>query len=348
MFPIPVTIITGFLGAGKTTLINRILDDPALRDTAVIVNEFGEVAIDHLLVERSSDDVIEIAGGCLCCTVRGELAETLAALVDRLETGELNSLRRIVIETTGMADPIPVLHAIEGNPALAQALHIDRVITVVDAIAGANSLEKFEEAQRQIAVADIVLISKQALAGDDNTKRLREEIERRTSATIVDEKDLSGGALDLLEIGIHPRRPMQNADHAHHHHHGAASKVHTHIVRHDQPLPWHLVEGFVDLIRSRSEFGLLRLKGLVETSEAPGQPVVLHGVQNRLYPPRQLEKRPDRAPHGTTLVLIGTAIDGAEIDKLFKAFLNMPQLDAPDRQAIVDNPLAIPGSANPA
>lgn len=346
MFPIPVTIITGFLGAGKTTLINRILDDPALRDTAVIVNEFGEVAIDHLLVEQSSDDVIEIAGGCLCCTVRGELAETLTALVDRLESGELKNLERILVETTGMADPIPVLHAVEGNPVLAQKLHIDRVITVVDAISGASSLASFEEAQRQLAVADIVLISKQTLADDKDTQRLREEIERRTSARIVGEHEVAGGVLDLLEIDTHDRRPMQSDDHGHHHH-DHTSSVTTHVIRHDDALPWHLIEAFVDLIRSRSEFGLLRLKGIVETLETPGQPLVLHGVQNRLYPPRQLERWPDRAPHGTTLVLIGTAIDGQEIDRLFKAFLNMPQLDAPDRQAIVDNPLAIPGSANP-
>ena len=133
-FPIPVSVLTGFLGAGKTTLLNRLLRDPDLADTAVIINEFGDVAIDHLLVEQSSDGVIQLSDGCLCCTVRGDLVDTLADLVDRLQTGRIARLSRVIIETTGLADPAPVLQSIMAHPTLIQAYRLDGVVTLVDAV----------------------------------------------------------------------------------------------------------------------------------------------------------------------------------------------------------------------
>lgn len=342
MEPIDVTVITGFLGSGKTTLINRLLADPALRDTAVIVNEFGEIAIDHLLVEQSGEDVIEIAGGCLCCTVRGELVETLTDLIDRLQAGKIGNLSRIIIETTGMADPIPVLHAIQSHPALMQALRIDRVIATADAVAGLATLQAHEEARRQIAVADLIVITKSDLAGPDDASTLKAEIAKRTSAPTVTDTDIDENATQLLEMDVLTGSSRSTApDEGNNHRHGTA--ISSHVVSHHQPVPWQRVEAFLDMLRSRPDADILRIKGIVETQEEPDAPIVVHGVQRLLYPPRKLESWPVRATRGTTIVIIGTGLVTEELDRMFKAFLDLPQFDTPDRDALENNPLAIPG-----
>ena len=162
---VPVAILTGFLGAGKSTLLNRILKDEDMRDAAVIINEFGDVGIDHLLVESSGDSIIELSDGCLCCTVRGELVDTLANLMDAMQTGRIRPLKRVVIETTGLADPAPVMQSIMGNPIIANNFDLDGVITVVDAVNGLQTLDNHEEARKQVAVADRLIVSKTGIAG---------------------------------------------------------------------------------------------------------------------------------------------------------------------------------------
>ena len=180
--PVAVAVLTGFLGSGKTTLLNRLLKAPGMEGTAVIVNEFGEVGIDHLLVEQAVDGLIELSDGCLCCTVRGELVDTLADLIERMQTGRIAPLRRIVIETTGLADPAPILHTLMGDPGVLRHYRLDGIVTVVDAVNGSATLDAQPESVKQVAVADRLVLSKSDLAEPEAVDRHRRtglEVARR-------------------------------------------------------------------------------------------------------------------------------------------------------------------------
>lgn len=361
-------MLTGFLGSGKTTLLNRLLKDPALADTAVIINEFGDVAIDHLLVEQASDGIIQLSDGCLCCTVRGELVDTLADLVDRLQTGKIARLKRIVIETTGLADPVPVLQSIMGHPALVQAFRLDGVVTLVDAVNGGPTLDVHVEAVKQVAVADRLVLTKADLADEAELDELRLRLRAlNPSAPILDVGNTNAAA--LFECGLYDpstktadvRRWLGEAAHDHHHgdhgghdhhddhhHHDHAHdhrhdwRVRTFSLVHPRPVPFSAIEMFLDLLRSVHGDRLLRMKGVVELAEDPSRPLVVHGVQRLLHPPARLPAWPDEV-RGTRLVLIGLDLPEDYVRRLFSALTDTPAIDAPDRAALQDNPLAIAG-----
>ncbi|MFS8146971.1 CobW family GTP-binding protein [Rhizobium sp. BR 249] len=385
---IPVTILTGFLGAGKSTLLNRILKDPAMKDAAVIINEFGDVGIDHLLVESSGDSIIELSDGCLCCTVRGELVDTLANLMDAVQTGRVKPVKRVVIETTGLADPAPVMQAIMGNPVIATNFDLDGVVTVVDAVNGLQTLDNHEEARKQAAVADRLIISKKSIAEQDEAleRRLRalnpraaimdaDGAEAGTSAVLVN--GLYDPATKIADVG----RWLQDEDaheahhhhdhgrdedhhhggdhghhghhHHHHHHHGHEDQDPHDVNRHDasirsfsiieeKPIDPMALDMFIDLLRSAHGEKLLRMKAIVSVSDRPDRPLVLHGVQSIFHPPVRLVAWPGE-DRRTRMVLITKDLPEAFVKDLFDAFLGKPRIDRPDRQALSDNPLAIPG-----
>jgi G3E family GTPase len=371
---VPVTILTGFLGAGKSTLLNRILKDPVMKDAAVIINEFGDVGIDHLLVESSGDSIIELSDGCLCCTVRGELVDTLANLMDAVQTGRVKPVRRVVIETTGLADPAPVMQAIMGNPVIATNFELDGMVTVVDAINGLQTLGNHEEARKQVAVADRLIVSKRSMASGETLATLETALrDLNPRAALMDADGGEAGSAQVLVNGLYdPATKIADVDrwlrdedahdaHHHHHDHGHGHHHHGHdhqdpqdVNRHDssirsfsivedKPIDPVALEMFIDLLRSAHGEKLLRMKAIVALSDRPERPLVLHGVQNIFHAPERLPAWPNPQDRRTRMVLITKDLPDVFVKDLFDAFLGKPRIDTPDRAALNDNPLAVPG-----
>ncbi|MCD6672130.1 MAG: GTP-binding protein [Burkholderiaceae bacterium] len=343
--PIPVSVITGFLGSGKTTLLRHLLADPAMADAAVIINEFGEVGLDHHLVEASSDDVVVMSSGCLCCTIRGDLVDTLRRLFERRQRGELPPFRRVLIETTGLADPAPVLHTLMEQSRLGAPYVLDGVLTTVDAELGSRQLDRQPESVKQAAVADRLILTKIDLAGPDAVARMRTRLlELNPGAPIVEAIQGAVDAGELFGVGLYdPRSKSQSVrdwlraeaypaaeelerDHAHGHRHDVnrhGAEIRADCFVYESPLRWRLFSPNLASLVSRHAEKLLRVKGILNIEGEPN-PVVVHGVQHQFQRMR-LNAWPD-ADRRSRLVVISRGLDR----RLLADWLQDEELFEPD------------------
>lgn len=294
----PVDILTGFLGSGKTTLLSRWLRDPGLARTAVIVNEFGEIGLDHDLIATSDEQTVQLTTGCLCCAVQNDLAETLRDLDSRRRAGTV-AFDRVVIETSGLADPAPILHTLMTETDLAERFGIGRVVATVDALTGAEALARYPEARKQVLLSERMLLTKTDL-GEPPDALLRQLGQLNPTAPITRTGPDTSGPEALMAAGDAAGFRSRLADPGHAHTEAVSSLS---VIR-DKPIPANAVPLFLEGLLAHAGNRLLRVKGIVAVSEAPDTPMVVHGVQHVFHPPAWLDgwPSPDRR---TRIVLIG-------------------------------------------
>ena len=334
----PVSIITGYLGSGKTTLLNRLLRDPGMARAAVIINEFGEVALDHLLVATPNENTVLLANGCLCCTIRGDLVGTLADLLAKRGAGGVPAFDRVLVETTGLADPVPVLRTLASDEAIAPRLRPGAVITMVDAVNGEGQLDGCPESVKQAAVADCLVVSKTDIAVPSALVRLRRRLARLNpgaqvleavrgavapgvlfDAALLDPAAEREAVERWLNEGAYSRVESRRTAGRH------RDGIQAFAVRHEAPVTGAGLAAWLNLMATLKGANLLRVKGLVNVE---GNPVAVHVVQSVIHEPLTLESWPS-ADRGTRIVFITRGMPREDIEATLPAL----GLDASRRTA---------------
>ncbi|MDB5904120.1 MAG: hypothetical protein JWM26_2998, partial [Betaproteobacteria bacterium] len=324
---IPVSIVTGFLGSGKTTLINRLLKRPDMNKVAVIVNELGEQSIDHDLVEVSSEQMMLLNNGCLCCVLRGDLQQTLRDMFVKRRTGEIIDFERVVIETTGLADPAPVMQTLMTDTMLQAQYRLDCVVTLVDAVNGVGQLDTMQEAVKQAALADRLVITKSDLSNEAAIAGLEARLRELNPQAPM--KRAVNGEIELaflIDVGLtNAKSRLEDVErwmgaevhdeHGHVHRHDAS--VRSFCLRYDKPFTWATFSQCLEVLTAMRGPDLLRVKGIVNVADHKG-PLVVQGVQHLFHPPIELAAWPSD-DHDTRIVFITRGIERPVVESLFKA-----------------------------
>ncbi|MFP6741232.1 MAG: GTP-binding protein [Alphaproteobacteria bacterium] len=310
----PVSVLTGFLGSGKTTLLNGLLRDPEMAETAVLVNEFGDIGIDHLLVEALDDDVVLLNAGCICCSIRDDLVTCLGELYDKREGGTVPAFQRVLIETTGLADPAPILHTLLDHEAVRSRYCVDGIITTVDAVLGGRQLDDHEECLRQAAVADRLVLTKTDMAGPGEVDALRDRLETvDPGAPIIDvvhgriaaARLLDAGVFDLASKHADVEAWLNQAAYDHSHardrnRHG--DDIEAFCLLAENPLELHRFIAWIERLLEAHGEHILRLKGVLDVVGSD-VPLAVHGVQHIFHPITKLRSWPDGERRSRVVVI---------------------------------------------
>ncbi len=327
----PVNVLTGFLGSGKTTLLQRLLRSPRMARTAVLINEFGEIGLDHLLVQQVDESVVLLQSGCICCSIRDDLKSALRGLLSRRERGEIPAFDRIVIETTGLADPGPILYTLLSEPVIRHHFQLGNVITTVDVVNAELHLSRNPEGIKQVAAADRLVLTKSDLAAPGQTAAVGEELARlNPSARIWDAAQEPVDAdflLDVLPFAPAPGQARYRVENG-----GAraredgANGLHTEAVSSmslvlDRPMDWTAFGVWLSLLLNRHGDDVLRVKGIL-CVEGSDTPVWINGVQHIVHPPQHLEAWPTQ-DHRSRIVFITRGIDQEQLLRSLEAFCRL-------------------------
>lgn len=337
--PIQVSLLTGFLGSGKTTLLNKLVKHPDMVETAVLINEFGEIGLDHQLVERIDENTVLLNAGCLCCTVQGDLVNALSDLFIKRVKEQVPYFRRVLIETTGLADPAPVIHMLMTAPVISNRYALDGIITTVDAVNADSQMNRHEESVKQAAVADRIVITKTDLVETPALEALEARLNtlnpgapkiRVVMGEIGPETLFDTGLYDPKTKSVDVRRWLRDEayethDHGHgndHHHHDHAHDVNRHdasisafCVTRDAPIDWEAFVAWIRILIGQHGEKLLRIKGILNIA-GRDKPIAVHGVQHLFHDPAELAAWPDD-DRRSRLVFITRDLDQSVIeDKL--------------------------------
>jgi G3E family GTPase len=350
---LPVTVLTGFLGSGKTTLLAELLRRPEMKNTAVIINEFGEVGLDHELIRTGDETVALLESGCVCCTLRSDLADALKDLFLKRVKGQIPEFDRVIVETTGLADPAPLLHTLIVEPLTAARYRLEGVVTTIDAVNADAEMDVHREAVKQAAVADRIVLTKTDIATPETIERVTARLKEINPGAepivanhgAVHPDRLFGMSLDdrgdRLEAWLAADAHAASHDHDHHHHdhhhhdHDHHHHDHDQAHRHDgiesfciayaEPLPWDAIADALDRLVSISGEKILRVKGILDVV-GNDRPVVVHGVQHLFHPPSQLDGWPAGSPRSSRLVFITHGLGRDPVQRSLDLFLDRARL----------------------